>query len=60
MRERFGIDVDFESEDALRKLREKGILEERPGENAPIYRVKSLDETLAILDKAWDEFFEYN
>lgn len=60
MRERFGIDVDFESEDALRKLREKGILEERPGENAPTYRVKSLDETLAILDKAWDEFFEYN
>jgi len=54
------VDVDFESEDALRKLREKGLLEERDGADAPTYRVKSLDETLAILDKAWDEFFEYN
>ena len=60
MRENFNLEVDFESEDALRKLREKGILEEKRGELTEMYRVKSLDETLAILDKAWDEFFQYN
>lgn len=61
----FDLDIDFESEDALRKLREKKLLEERDaldeqGEPTIEYRVQPLDEALRVLDEDWDNFFEYN
>ncbi len=65
LKREFGLDVDFESSDALRKLREKKMLEEREyadeeGNVVVQYRVKPLDDALAELDKQWDRFFEYN
>ena len=73
LKEQFGLAVDFESSDALRKLRDKRLLEERPGVGAdgaplldgagnriPQYRVLPLDAALRALDEDWDRFFEYN
>lgn len=64
MLDRFGVDVDFESADALRKLREKNLLETRTdagtdGATVERYRVKSLDDALAQMDNEWDSFFDY-
>ena len=65
IKERFGLDVDFESDDALRKLKEKDMLETRidveaDGKEVVRYRVKNLDEALRKLDEDWDNFFRYN
>ena len=73
LKEQFGLAVDFESSDALRKLRDKRLLEERPGvgaDGSPLldgagnrilqYRVLPLDAALRALDEDWDRFFEYN
>jgi len=64
LRDRFGVDVDFESADSLRKLREKNLLETRTdqnpdGTNVERYRVKSLDSALTQMDNEWDSFFDY-
>ena len=58
LKREFGLDVDFESADALRKLREKRLLEEREvlgkdWEPVKEYRVKGLDEALRALDEDW-------
>jgi len=53
----FGHKFDFEVDDAIRKLEEKKLLhinEQLPGQ--PGYRVCSLPEALAQLDKDWDGF----
>ena len=56
MEERFGMTLDFEVDDALRKLEEKKLLV-KDGDR---YRVPSIDETLIKLDELWDDVFEYN
>ena len=47
----FGIDIDFEVDDALAKLQRLGLLE--GGKLA----VLPLDEALIVLDRIWDQFF---
>lgn len=54
--EQFDWNVDFEVNDAVRKLEEKGLVESR----GPIYKVYDLPSALRRLDKAWDEIFLYN
>ena len=65
LKREFGLDVDFESADALRKLHEKNMIEERErvdekGNIVVEYRAKSLDDALVELDEQWDDFFTYN
>ena len=65
IQERFELEVDFESDDALRKLKDKGLLEtrcdvEEDGTTITRYRVKSLDDALEKLDADWDAFFPYS
>lgn len=52
----FGIDIDFEVDDALAKLERLNILQ-RDGD---ILHVPGLDDALIALDKIWDNFFMYN
>ena len=49
----FGIDIDFEVDDALAKLERLGLLK-RQGEGLA---VQPLSEALVVLDRIWDEFF---
>jgi hypothetical protein len=53
LRKAFGVDVDFECNDALGKLDRLGLLS-RDGERLS---VPPLDEALRRLDKIWDNFF---
>jgi len=54
--EQFGWNTDFEVDDAVRKLEEKGLFVSREG----ILKVYDLPSTLRRLDKSWDELFSYN
>lgn len=56
MREKFAVEIDFEVDDAVRKLKEQGILEEKDGR----YSVPSIKKTLETLDSQWDNFFLYS
>jgi hypothetical protein len=49
----FGVDLDFEVDDALAKLERLGLLQ-RDGERLS---VPPLDKALAQLDRVWDNFF---
>ena len=49
----FGIDIDFEVDDALAKLERLGLLK-RDGQKLS---VPPLDEALILLDQRWDNFF---
>jgi hypothetical protein len=49
----FGVDIDFEVDDALAKLQRLGLLER---ENEKL-GVLPLDQTLVVLDRIWDQFF---
>ena len=53
MEERFGMTLNFEVDDALRKLEEKKLLV-KDGDR---YRVPPIDETLIRLDELWDAVF---
>lgn len=53
---KFGVAMDFEVKDAVRKLEGKGILEQKDGR----YSVPSIGKTLETLDALWDNFFPYN
>jgi len=53
---KYGIQMDFEVDDAVRKLEEKGILEEKDGR----YSVPLIARSLEALDKMWDDFFPYS
>ena len=57
LRERTGIDVDFEVDDALAKLVRLGLAE---ATTANRYRAIPIDAALERLDHAWDNFFTYN
>jgi len=56
LKEQFDWDVDFEVDDAIRKLGAKGLLALRN----PVYKVYDLPSALRRLDKAWDDFFSYS
>jgi hypothetical protein len=51
----FDVDVDFEVDDALAKLDRLGVLR-RDGDRLS---VPPPDETLAKLDRVWDDFFQF-
>ena len=51
-----GWNTDFEVDDAVRKLEEKGLSISQGG----IFKVYDLPSALRRLDKSWDEFFTYN
>ena len=53
IQEKYGVAIDFEVDDGLRKLREEGILTEHDG----VFKVLSLQKASACLDKQWDNFF---
>jgi len=53
IQEKYGVAIDFEVDDGLRKLREEGILTEHDG----VFKVLSLQKASACLDKQWDDFF---
>ena len=55
LKENFGVVVDFEVEDALAKLERLGLLE-RDGAQLS---VPPPDETLARLDRVWDDYFQF-
>jgi uncharacterized protein DUF3754 len=52
----FGVDIDFEVDDALAKLDRLGLLR-RHGDQLS---VPPFDEALARLDRSWDNFFQFN
>jgi hypothetical protein len=54
IQEKYGVAIDFEVEDGLRKLRKEGILIEK---EEGILKVLDLHQTCACLDKQWDAFF---
>ncbi len=60
-KEKFAMDFDFESDDALRKLSEKEIIQVHQGgsDEKPRYSVYDPLETLRRLDKTWDEFCDF-
>jgi hypothetical protein len=57
LRERCGLKVDFEIQDALDKLQRLKIIESLPGER---WRAIEIEAALAELDRAWDNFFTYH
>ena len=52
----FGLEVDFEVDDALDKLLKEGLVE-KVGER---FRAAPLEEALRLLDHKWDNYFKYN
>jgi hypothetical protein len=55
LKESFGATVTFEIEDALAKLERFGLLKRQ----GAVLSVMPIDDALARLDKAWDDFFRY-
>jgi hypothetical protein len=55
LKDTFGVDVDFEVDDALAKLERLRLLR-RAGERLSVLPLK---EALVVLDEAWDNFFPY-
>ena len=49
----FGVDIDFEVDDALAKLERLGLLK-RQGEGLCVV---PMDDALVVLDRIWDRFF---
>jgi hypothetical protein len=56
LREKAGVNIDFEVDDALAKLKRLGLTIETPTGR---YIAIQLDEALIRLDQAWDSFFEF-
>jgi hypothetical protein len=53
----FGIDVDFEVDDALAKLEQLGLLKRQKAQSDERLAVSPLDGALAHLHGVWDNFF---
>ena len=51
-----GIEIDFEIDDALRKVVELGIVKAAGGQ----LRALSLDDALRVLDQRWDNLFRFD
>jgi len=54
IQDKYGLAIDFEVEDGLRKLRQEGILIEEEG---GILKVLDLQKACTCLDEQWDAFF---
>ena len=57
MEEKHKVKIDFEVDDAIKKLEEKDLLSR---DKKGILTVVSLDEALNHLDYIWDNYFDYN
>jgi len=57
LREKYGVRIDFEVADGLRKLRELGLLLDHPG---GILKVVDLTRACELIDAQWDNFFQYH
>jgi len=57
LREKYGVRIDFEVADGLRKLRELGLLLDHPG---GILKVVDLTRACELIDSQWDNFFQYH
>lgn len=57
LKERFNVDVDFEADDAVAKLRRYQLLECNQAERM---RAVAPAEALRRMDKVWDELYAYN
>lgn len=55
-REEFSMEIDFEVDDAIRKLANLGLIEKK----GKSYKAAPISRALRILDKQWDAFFNYN
>jgi hypothetical protein len=66
LRTEFGLDVDFEASDAVRKLVEKDLLACCPSPASQsaavggVLKVYDLPSTLRRLDAVWDAYYSYN
>lgn len=58
LREKFGLEVDFEVDDAVRKLVEKGLVRVQPAADSPRLVVEDLKEAIHKLDDVWDNFYD--
>lgn len=54
-REEFSVDVDFEVDDAIRKLRDLSLIEKK----GKTLNAVQLNKALRLLDQKWDRFFTY-
>ncbi len=54
-REEFSVEVDFEVDDAVRKLKDLSLIEKK----GKTLNVVQLDKALRLLDQKWDRFFTY-
>lgn len=57
--EQFGFHFQFEVDDAVRKLREKNLLQSFLGHAEEIYKVYNMRTTLKRMDEAWDAFHSF-
>ncbi len=57
LEEKHGCSMDFECEDALAKLDRLNILKKREDQTLTVL---DMDTALKILDKRWDNYFQYN
>lgn len=55
-REEFSLEIDFEVDDAIRKLNGLSLLEKKEKS----LKVVPLIKALPLLDKQWDSFFTFN
>ncbi len=58
--EKYGTNLDFEVDDALKKLCELDLCKVEEKENIKFYQVLSLPEACKRVDFLWDNFFPYN
>lgn len=64
--EQFGLDVDFEVDDGVRKLEEKELIVERTmphpetGEPRQVLKVYDIPSSLRRMDEMWDNIFPHN
>lgn len=57
LKNKFDLEIDFEVDDAIEKLRREGLVEEV--ENDKLHAV-DIKEALRRLDYKWDNYFQYN
>ena len=56
LKDEFGKEVDFESDDALQKVERLRVVHKRDG----VYSAIPLKDALQVLDEQWDKFFDFN
>ena len=56
LKNEFGVEIDFEVDDALEKIVREGLVVDQEGR----YEAVSLLEALRRLDHKWDNYFQYN